>query len=222
MAEETSMATVTDPYPSVFMPMLVTDPQASAEIIEDRRARGIDHHDEVWEGLYVMSPAANNEHQQLVLRLALALVEAVDRANLGRSYPGVNVTDRADDWTKNYRCPDVVTFLTGNAAVDRQTHWLGGPDLAIEIVSPYDRSREKIEFYAKIGTRELLLVDRAPWQLELFRLCDGNLNSVGIATVENGIAVACETAPLSFALRAAEIRPEIEIAHLRDVRRWKA
>lgn len=222
MAEEASMATVADPYPSIFLPMLVTDPQVSAEIIEDRRARGIDHHDEVWEGLYVMSPAANNEHQQLVLRLALALVEAVDRANLGRSYPGVNVTDRADDWTKNYRCPDVVTFLNGNAAVDRQTHWLGGPDLAIEIVSPYDRSREKIEFYAKIGTRELLLVDRAPWQLELFRLSDGNISSVGIATVENGIAVASETAPLSFALRAAETRPEIEISHLRDGRRWKA
>jgi Uma2 family endonuclease len=52
------------------------------------------------------------------------------------------VTDRHDNWQKNFRCPDVVAFLKGNPAQNRDTHWLGGPDFAIEIVNPYDRARE--------------------------------------------------------------------------------
>ena len=61
-----------------------------------------------------------------------------------RIFPGCNVSDRPKRWKKNYRCPDVAVFLPGNPAEDRETHWFGGPDFAVEILSPYDRSREKL------------------------------------------------------------------------------
>ncbi len=82
---------------------------------------------------------------------------------------------RPSDWTKNYRCPDVLVFLPGNPAEDRGTHWLGGPDFAVEIMSRGDRSRKKLDFYAKVGVRELLLIDRRPWKLELYRRHDDRL-----------------------------------------------
>jgi Uma2 family endonuclease len=142
MFEEAAMSTISTSPPLSALPLLIPDVNVSADIIEDRRARGIDHHDEVWEGVYVMSPAANNEHQKLIARLTSILVEVIDQAGHGESFPGVNVTDRHDNWQKNFRCPDVVAFLKGNTAQNRDTHWLGGPDFAIEIVNPYDRARE--------------------------------------------------------------------------------
>jgi len=50
---------------------------------------------------------------------------------------------------------------------------VGGPDFAVEILNPGDRTPEKLPFYASVNVRELLVVDRDPWSLELFRLCDG-------------------------------------------------
>lgn len=42
---------------------LVADPQISEKLIAERKALGLDRFDEVWEGVYVMPPMANNEHQ---------------------------------------------------------------------------------------------------------------------------------------------------------------
>ena len=57
------------------------------------------------------------------------------------------------------------------------------------IVSRDDHSREKISFYEKVGVRELLIIDRDPWQLELFRLASGRLESAGIATQSNALSI---------------------------------
>ena len=71
------------------------------------------------------------------------------------------------------------SFCPDNPAEDRETHWYGGPDFAVEILSPFDRSREKFDFYAKVGVRELMLVARRPWKLELYRRTDKNWDLVG-------------------------------------------
>jgi Uma2 family endonuclease len=182
------------------MSTLVTDPALSARLIAQRRARGADHHDEIWEGVYIMTPLPNNEHQELVAHLTAALVEVVDNERLGTTYPGVNLTDREEHWEDNYRCPDVVVFLHGNAAQDCGTHWRGGPDLVIEIVSPYDRTREKLDFYEAVGARELLIIDRDPWQLDLLRLTGGKLLSIGVSTLEQPSPLVSETTALTFHL----------------------
>ncbi len=181
---------------------------------------GADHHDEVWKGVYVMTPLPNNEHQELVAHLTAILLEVIARERLGTSYPGVNLSDRDENWEDNYRCPDIVVFLRGNSARDCGSHWTGGPDFVVEIVSPYDRSREKIDFYQSIGARELLMVDRDPWQLELLRLIDGKLVSTACATLENSASLSSESTSLSFRLAPGEDRPEIVVAHLDDGPTW--
>jgi len=192
----------------------------SQRLIAERRAAGANHHDEVWEGTYVMAPSPNNEHQELVFEIGFVLREVVTIARLGTVLPGTNLTDRSDDWTRNYRCPDLVVFLKDTQAENRDSHWIGGPDLAVEIVSPGDQTRQKIPFYEKIGTRELLIVDRDPWQLELLRLVDGKLTKVGISTVDRPLALASESVPLSWQLQPAQGRPRIEVRHATSKRAW--
>ncbi|NOZ40295.1 MAG: Uma2 family endonuclease [Planctomycetes bacterium] len=203
------------------MSTFVTDLGISPRLMAERRARGNDSHDEIWEGVYVMTPAPNNEHQELVFEIGYVLREVVKIAQLGIVLPGTNVTDRRDDWTKNYRCPDVVVFLNDTQAENRETHWIGGPDLAVEIVSPGDQSREKIAFYEKVGTRELLIVDRDPWQLELHRLVDKKLVLVGTSTLADPVWLTSETVPLKLRLQPGKKRPQIELQHTTDEKTWR-
>ena len=186
------------------MVSLITDPRLETELIEQRRRTGADRYDEVWEGVYVMAPLADNEHQGLATRISAALYAAVDEAGMGTVYAGVNVSDRAEDWTQDYRCPDVAVFGRNTQATNGKTHWLGGPDFVVEIVSPYDRSREKLTFYGRIGTRELLLVDRDPWSLELYRLEGSELKLAGRSTPDAPHVLTSEVLPLVWQLLSGD------------------
>jgi Uma2 family endonuclease len=203
------------------MPAFIADPVVEKRLRAERQAAGADKYDEVWDGVYVVMPLPNNEHQGLVSRINNYLFLAIEAAGLGRVFPGVNVSDRRQNWEQNYREPDVAVFLNGSSAEDCGTHWLGGPNLAVEIVSPNDRSREKFEFYARVGVEELLLVDREPWRLELYRLRDRELEEVGVSTLDDPQPLKIETAPLTFRLLPGQPRPQIELVH-DDGRRWVA
>ena len=201
------------------MPTLVNHPRLEEELIAERREKGQDKFDEVWGGVYVIAPAANNNHQEIVGGFLFSLHLLIASRGLGRVFPGANVSDQEEDWTRNYRCPDILVFLNGNDAEDRFTHWYGGPDFAVEVVSKYDRSREKIDFYSSVGVRELLIVDRDPWQLELFRAEDGQLKSVGIASESNRFVINSEVVPISLKLTAGDNRPAIVVAS-QDGQSW--
>jgi Uma2 family endonuclease len=202
------------------MDILVTEPDLKRKLLRRRKAWGQDHHDEVWNGVYVMSPLANNEHQRLVARLYYVLQEAFGFDSPVEARTGVNVSDRNEGWEKNFRVPDVVVRLPGGVAQDRGEYWLGGPDFVIEVASRGDRSRKKRPFYAKIGVREMMVVDRDPWAVELYRLAAGELKLAGKSTLEDSQSVASEVVPLSFRLVADENTPRIEVVHRQDGRRW--
>lgn len=205
------------------MNLLILDPTDESRIIAARRASGLDRYDEVWDGVYLMSPLANNEHQFIALKLARCFDQVIFDAQLGIVQQGANVSDRAKGWEQNYRCPDVVVYLNCTRAIDHNTHWQGGPDFAVEVVSRYDRSREKFDFYAAINTRELLIVDRYPWALELYRLNDaGQYELVGRSTIEQPSPFASVVLPLTFHLRSGAMRPEIVITHADGVQTWSA
>ncbi len=205
------------------MVVVIFDRAQGKKLIRDRRRQGIDRHDEVWDGVYVMSPIANNEHQFVTGKLTTALDGALAEVVGALVFPGCNVSDQPDNWEKNYRVPDVAVFLPGNQAQDKGTHWLGGPDFAVEILSRHDRSRKKFGFYASVGVRELLLVNRKPWTLELYRLTDGELRLVGKITQDSQNSLASEVLPVSFRLIAGDkARPSIEVVHTQNARRWLA
>lgn len=185
------------------MALMVLDSTVEERLKAERAASGGDRFDEVWEGVYMMAPLANNEHQDVQFELAAALRQAIGPDTPVRVQAGANVSDREDDWKHNYRCPDVVIVFPGGAARDCGTHWCGGPDFCVEIASPGDRSRDKLAFYAAVGVRELLIVDRAPWSLELFRLADGRLEAVGRIDPTGAATLTSEVVAVSFRVLAA-------------------
>jgi len=205
---------------------VIRDRDLAEELIADRRARGADHHDEVWEGVYMMSPLANDEHQEIVGGFQAVLYRVIQEPGLGKVRPGVNVSDRHRDWKENYRCPDVVVRMEHGRAEIHDTHWLGGPDFLVEVVSPDDQTYEKLPFYEAIGTREVLVIDRRPWAMVLYRLTDGKLLEAGRSTLENGVTLPSEVVPLSFRLISGPVlaqspaRPQVEVIQSAAGQRW--
>jgi Uma2 family endonuclease len=205
------------------MATLVTDPTIEDDLLEKRRAWGGDKFDEVWDGVYVMSPLPNNEHQKLMASVTAAFSMAFAGQPEVQVFAGINVSDRQKDWKQNYRCPDVAVVLPGSRAIDCDTFFFGGPDFVVEIVSEYDRSREKFDFYASVGVRELLLVDRNPWQLELYRLMNSELALIGKSDPVDQQVLMSEVLSLTFRLVSRPTaRPQIEVAKSKTSERWLA
>lgn len=201
------------------MQLLINDETLAEELIARRRKIGADRLDEVWDGVYVMSPIANNEHQDLVTELAAIFRGIVDWRGLGRTLAGVNVSDNCNDWTQNYRVPDVAIFLKGSTAEDRESFYFGGPDFAVEVVSRGDRTLEKLGFYAAVGTRELLVIDRNPWRLSLYRLtARGELELAAVVEQHSVDAVVSSILPIRFRFAAEPARICVEDADGRSVR----
>jgi Uma2 family endonuclease len=189
-----------------------------ASMSSDSHAERDDRYDEMWDGVLVIAPLPNDEHQDLVNELCYIFRLVLDRAAGDRVRPGVNVSDRSEDWTHNFRCPDVVVYRANTTAINHGTHWQGGPDFAVEIVSPGEDATAKLVFYTAVATRELLVIERDPWQLTLYRLDAGQLRSVGPVGVD-GVALASEILPLTFRLAAGPLRPIIRVGHA-DGRVW--
>ncbi len=220
------------------MALYLTDSDVERRLKAERQASGSDRFDEVWDGVYFMPPLANNEHQFFQTQMAIVLQLALGSVDQGTAYAGINVSDREKGWRKNYRCPDVAVVLPGCKAKNCRTHWFGGPDFAVEVISPKDRSREKLPFYSTIGVRELLLLDRQPWSLELFRLQERRLVSYGRSTIQRPVLLASSVLPVSFRLLSPgasplsngqrrprsngrkHARPSLEILHKDGVQRW--
>lgn len=202
------------------MAMLVLDAFVEESLKAERAQSGVDRFDEVWDGIQVITPPADPEHEDIKSAVAVVLRNTVETAGLGTVRAGAYLSDRAEGFRENFRIPDILVALAGGAARDLGSHWIGGPDFLVEIVAPYDQSREKLEFYSAIGVRELLLVGRDPWQLELHCLARGRLEPAGRSEPGDSAALASEVVPMSFRLVAGDSRPRIEVMHHDRVQRW--
>jgi Uma2 family endonuclease len=202
------------------MTMLIADPGLEERLREQRAAWGADHHDEVWEGVYFMAPLPNNEHQQLVMALSSVLYATINGAGLGEAFPGVNLAGCDDNWEYDYRVPDAVVFLNQGAAENRGAYWRGAADFVVEITSAGDRTHEKIPFYWRLGVRELLIVNRRPWAVELYRRGESGLLKAGESTLERNDALSSAVVPLRFRLVGGQPRPKIEVVHAETCQQW--
>ncbi len=202
------------------MAILVSDPSLQQRLLAERQATGADRYDEVWEGIYMMAPMPNDEHQYLVARIVYILEDVVGIPGLGQVRPGVNLSDRHEDWEEDYRVPDVAVFLQNGTAKNHGTHWQGAADFLVEVISPGDRTREKPPFYTHLGVRELVLIDRHPWSLELFARHDEELPLMGQCSPQSDVVLASSMVPLTFNLVAGLPRPKIEVEHVTTGRRW--
>lgn len=204
------------------MATLITDPALEEEIRARRAEWGADRFDEVWDGTCLITPPRNIEHADIQAGVATAIRFALGFSSPAKAFFSVTVSDRLDDWEENYRRPDVAVVLPGSIAKDCGAYCLGGPDFIVEIVSPDDQSREKITFYERVGVREMLIIDRDPWRLELYRLQDGRLELVGQSEVGRSDILRSSVLPLSFQLIAGQPRPRIDVRHNDGVQQWLA
>jgi Uma2 family endonuclease len=201
------------------VPVLVLDPDVAAKLLKEREAADCAR-DEVWDGVTVIMPEADVEHDDIAgfFYRVFWSVFGTDPAN--RIHFRVNVSDRVVDWKKNYRIPDTTLFLAGNRSQRCAAHYAGGPDVALEVVSPDDRSRDKLDFYASIGTREVLIVDRDPWQMELYQFADGRLRLAGTSWPQGGHPLRSSVGPLAFQLIPGDPRPKVKIVHTGTGQEW--
>ncbi len=145
-------------------------------LIQKRRALGLDGHDEVWDGVYVMAPHAHSDHGIVEEELRGALFPRAKAAGLipGASF---NVGEPQD-----FRVPDGGLHRPGAAGV-----WLSTAAVVVEVLSPGDESWQKLPFYAEHHVDEVLLVDPAERAVTWLALRDGEYEPVqGSGLIELG------------------------------------
>lgn len=119
--------------------------------LQRRRALGLDKRDEIWDGIYHVTPHAHASHGRLAARLIVDLDRAASAAGL------VALTEFNLGVEDDFRVPDL-GFVP---AADETDLGLYVPTAAVvvEIVSPDDASYAKIPFYLARGVREVWLLD---------------------------------------------------------------
>jgi Uma2 family endonuclease len=127
---------------------------ASPEWLEERRRMGGDHWDEVWDGVLHVPPAPTSFHQGLESDLE-AVLRPLAAARGFKTFHQLGVLEPGKH-TTNYRQPDVIVI---DPAYVIRAGTEGPVELAIEVLSPNDESRDKFPFYAARRVKELWLVD---------------------------------------------------------------
>jgi len=133
------------------MPTLVLDPQPAAieQLLQQRAGLDLDRRDEVWEGVLHMIPPPSHEHERIARMLHRLLGPSADTAGL-QITGTVGIGAGKDD----YRVPDLALHRPGYAP-----QWHPTAALVVEIVSPGDKTWDKLGFYAAHHVDELLIVD---------------------------------------------------------------
>lgn len=179
--------------------------QVPEHILEWRRQTGAGRRDEVWEGVLHMVPDPTIGHQDLAFAVAHWLKLHWARPRGRRVLPEVDVSRPGiPNWTKDFRCPDLVVLTGDDRAIDRDTHFEGGPAVVIEIRSPGDDSYDKLPFYAAIGCLEIWIVDRDSRASEVYAVDDGE--PVRKQADADGWLASCLGVELRTESRKLEIR----------------
>jgi len=142
------------------MRALLLDPPE--EFLAERRRKGADRWDEVWDGVLHMVPPPSGWHQQFGTDLVLVLAPVVKA--LGMKVSQEMGVFRPGTGERDYRLPDVVVYRMEHFS-DRGVE--GKAEFVAEVLSPGDESREKFGFYAACGIAEVLIVDPRTREFDL-------------------------------------------------------
>ncbi|MDX1964083.1 MAG: Uma2 family endonuclease [Pirellulales bacterium] len=192
-------------------PVLIPRGEWIGDFLRNRRDWGGARWDEVWNGVYIMSPFPNFVHQRLLTRLA-AFFENVLASRQVEVYAGLNVSDREEDWTKNFRIPDIAVLFPDNPARRLDAALVGGPDFLVEILSEDDKAAEKLEFYGRIGTRECLYLIPETRACQLYRLIDQELRLVAQSSCEQPNICSSDVLGLTFQTVGSAADPKLRVA----------
>ena len=130
--------------------------------IEQRHATGLDLWDVWWVGVYGIVTAPTREHQRL-LKTLVNLLDTRIADPASEVLPDINIgLDKQDA-----RVPDIAVLkvdvqLTSPAFVETA-------EMVVEILSPGERSSEKLPFYARWGVGEYVEIDLAHRTVQMLR-----------------------------------------------------
>ncbi len=159
-------------------------PQA---LLDERRAKGLDKSDEMWEGELHMVPPPSMDHQRLGSDLFLALGPVAKARGLMALYDPTGLFRPGAD--NDWRVPDQV-YAGPEAASARGIE--GAADLVVEILSPHDETYQKLDWYASVGVGEVLVVHPGTRRVELYANRDGRMEPVEPVVIE-ALGVRAET-----------------------------
>ncbi len=125
---------------------------------------------QVIEGDLIMSPSPNTFHQEIILRILVAIENFLTKHPIGKVFGApldVFLTE-----TNVYQ-PDIIFVANDQRSIITEHGIEGPPDLVVEILSPstaaYDRGSKR-KIYARAGVQELWLIDPEKRQIEVFDL----------------------------------------------------
>ena len=119
-----------------------------------------------------MAPAGS-EHGDLAMRIGWRLAQHVEEHKLGKAFAaetGFRLTSNPD----TIRAPDLA-FVSENRIAEAGEvigFWPGGPDLAVEVVSPgdtYNEIEDKVLDWLDAGTRMVVVVNPRQRTVTLYR-----------------------------------------------------
>ncbi|MEJ2866752.1 Uma2 family endonuclease [Actinomycetospora sp. OC33-EN08] len=129
-------------------------------LLAERRSRGLDRRDELWDGVLHMVPPPGDAHQGLSTELVMLLGPLAKRRGL---VPRVETgLFRSGE---DYRVPDQLYRLPD----DGSSRGAEGAELVVEILSPQDETRAKLPWYDELGVREVLVIDPETRTATLYR-----------------------------------------------------
>jgi Uma2 family endonuclease len=154
------------------MAALVRDrgPIELQQLREYRKQHGLDHYDEMWDGVLHMNPPPTTEHQYVVQEVAELLSPLARESGL---FPLIQVFG-VGEGRDSYRVPDGGLFRSQPHGV-----WQGTAALVIEVVSADDETWAKLEFYAVHEIDELLIIDHEKRTVEWLGLINGKYEAIG-------------------------------------------
>jgi Uma2 family endonuclease len=178
-------------HPGYIRDMRAVFLEAPLEFLEDRRRKGLDRRDEVWDGVLHVVPPASSRHNVLADDLLIAFRRIAGARNL-LAIREVGVFD-PDAQPSTYRVPDLGV---ADPAVISERGIEGRAALVIEVLSPGGESREKLPFYARLGVREVWHVHPITRAVEVFALAGDQLEPVApeAGALRSGLGLVIETA----------------------------
>lgn len=148
---------------------VIREPALIEALMRERRLRGLDRRDEVWEGVLHMVPPASEGHSGGLTELTMFLGPIAKR--LGgkvRIEIGIRTSGSED---RNYRVPDLVYLAPEDLPRQGKVYFEGGgPAVVFEILSRNDDTYRKFDFYASVEVRELVIIDPHERLAEVYRL----------------------------------------------------
>ena len=160
--------------------------EAPQALLDERRSKGLDKSDEMWEGELHMVPPPSDRHQELAGRLYRVLAPLAEARGLVARYEGGLFRPGVDD---DWRVPDQA-YARPELRSERGIE--GAAALVVEILSPYDETYVKLDWYASVGVAEVLVIDPDTRRVELFANRDGRMEPVEPAQIQ-ALDVRAET-----------------------------